>query len=262
MFPDIIGITRGKQESVLYFNNYFGPSAAEYNGIMNIEFQEPRSSQTTDFFIDYSYPEWPDCKHGKWDNITNKKDIFQIIRRKRWDLLRTTCIIRKCESKIKVPKSTMLSQVWIELAPEINKYLNETARSFNLFFLNLYYRRYSMKKTNLRLSEQGLASNEVQAQYDEFEMNFMNEIRESMNAGKNYMAPYVYVRIWKNGTGMGNHDFDRVVMQSPSLPQTNYYQIARRSLQPIKFTENVHYLQYDEEEEEKQHNNDENYNWR
>ena len=249
--PDI-GISRGNREIITHFQKHDGDLII-YSSL-NPEFQKPHSKGFKTIFIDFSWPEFPECKFGKWGRHPLRNTISEIIKKKQWSMFRSLGDVRKCETTAIIPKSLTTEEIWDQLDPEIRRYLSESKRSFCCCFLSLYYWRYVYRTR--QMESKGYIEN------NDFNKKFMDIIRREFDALKTWMIPYVYVRIWENGTGVGEWDMDRLILLNVRLPQSDLYKNVLNSFKPIKVSSSKIHMKYDAEEEEKIRNDNPLWNWR
>lgn len=255
-FPPYIGISRGNRDYILGLNSV-SDKVGLYIG-NDKEFENPRANGYQTLFIDYSWPEFPELKYGKIGHHPYQQTVSQLMRTKEWTLVRNVINVRKCETVVDVPRSITTEGIIDQLSSETTSYLTEANRTFCYFFLSLYYRRYYTVRTQSKAKDTLGLWNEG----GDWNREFMDKLREDFVGLKTFFCPYVYLRVWTNGTGMGMWDFDRLFMLDPTLGTTNLYKSLLNSYKPIKPSKRKIHMTYDAEEEEKMRKGDEHWNWR
>lgn len=247
--PDSILSIRANIETIFPLKSFSTDIGIYENGTNNEHLEAGKLSQH-EVFVEFAYGEWDDIKKEKEERNIRRFGTDLFCTPYGMNLIASCGVTRKCEKKYFVPRCIPLESLWNQLSPVICRFIVESSRSFCEFFLSIFYNIYNGRKHSLKAQQ----DNGLDVDDDEWERRFMTNVRETLEILKLQIRPYVCVRIWYNGTGLGKYDAERVYVEDVKLMEGLNYSVLRHSYKKIKDAKKEFFELYDESVEAEQLN--------
>lgn len=203
---------------------------AAYDKRTSKEHLHAGSRSQHEILVEFAFGEWCDIKDERQKGTIGRMTTDLFCSALGMNMIRKCGVTRKCEKKYFVSKSLSLEAIWDQLTCVISKFLSESSRTYCLFFLSIFYNVYNCRKRYLRAQQ----ASGLDMEDSEWETMFMENIRASLEEMKKFVRPYVIIRIWYNGTGLGNYDAEKIYVEDVKLLEGLNYSMLRHSYKKIE----------------------------